>query len=170
MKKDNIWIILVAIVVIIIMNQTDKKESRTGNYRCVDTIPDNKDDPFIFGESKEEFEQTSTPNWLEYSRQGDWCQDEFTLLERYCSTYDITTNPNIMAQKEVHCPGGCSGGVCLACTTSGCPTYGDTYPACNGIDRTELGNVAQGWMGNPTSDLRTKLGNAAQNWMSRGGI
>lgn len=53
----------------------------------------------------------------------------------------------------------------------GCSIYGDTYPDCNGIDRTELGLVAQEWInaGGPSGTLRDNLGLAAQDWMNRGG-
>jgi len=62
-----------------------------------------------------------------------------------------------------------TGSVTLDFGVAGCAIYGDTAPACDGIDRTELGAVAQEWMGDPTSSRRTNLGIAAQDWINAGG-
>lgn len=58
-----------------------------------------------------------------------------------------------------------------SCTVNpSCPVVGDTYPACDGIKRAELGAVAQQWLSTPSDTaLRTNLGIAAQNWIANGG-
>ena len=80
--------------------------------------------------------------------------------------WEFSCSSNNIVVEKVTCPNGCSNG---ACTILDCIIPGDTLPICNGIDRTELGNLAQQWMDNPTSQLRTDLGTAAQNWMDNGG-
>lgn len=94
---------------------------------------------------------------VERDGYNDLCVNSNTLREWYCDNGQAVSEDISCSTDCVGFPGSCIAG------TQGCTIPGDTPPSCDGIDRTELGNVISQWLNDDIT--RTQLGQAIHSWI-----